>query len=106
MAGGSDIRRAQLVSTVTHGLVANLSCYPKGNFQLVRNGFDELVFTDDLLNIEKRSVFTVIYHGRLGNFYDLDTCLEILNLVYDSDKSIRFLMVENFLWKFVNTPPI
>ncbi|MAE52645.1 MAG: hypothetical protein CMI20_00850 [Opitutae bacterium] len=104
---GRIYRRAQLVSTVTNGLVNELvSSYPKGNFQLVRNGFDELVFTDDLLNIEKRSVFSVIYHGRLGNFYNLDTYLEIMNLVYDSDKSIRFLMVGKLpLEIHLNTPP-
>ena len=41
----------------------------------------------------KRKAFTVVYHGRLGRFYDLDTYLEIIKIVYKADSSIRFLMV-------------
>ena len=77
-----------------------------GNFQLVRNGFDELVFTDELLNFDKRSAFTVVYHGRLGRFYDLNTYLEIINIVYNTDSSIRFIMVGELPKEIhLNTPP-
>ena len=99
--------RAQLVTTVTNGLVSELvSSYPKRNFQLVRNGFDELVFTDELLNFDKRSAFTVVYHGRLGRFYDLDTYLEIIKIIHDLDSSIRFIMVGELPQEiYLNKPP-
>ena len=46
--------RAEVITTVTHGLVSELkSNYPRLNFRLVRNGFDELVFTDEFLNLIK-----------------------------------------------------
>ena len=99
--------RAQLVTTVTNGLVSELvSSYPKRNFQLVRNGFDELVFTDELLNFDKRSAFTVVYHGRLGRFYDLDTYIEIIKIIHDLDSSIRFIMVGELPQEiYLNKPP-
>ena len=100
-------RKAHIVTTVTNGLVRELvSSYKKRNFQLVRNGFDELVFTDELLNFDKRSAFTVVYHGRLGRFYDLNTYLEIINIVYNTDSSIRFIMVGELPKEIhLNTPP-
>ena len=100
-------RKAHIVTTVTNGLVRELvSSYKKRKFQLVRNGFDELVFTDELLNFDKRSAFTVVYHGRLGRFYDLNTYLEIINIVYNTDSSIRFIMVGELPKEIhLNRPP-
>ena len=87
-------RRAEVITTVTHGLVGELkSNYPRLNFHLLRNGFDESIFTGELIETQKRTAFTVVYHGRLGRFYDLDTYLEIIKMVYNADSSIRFLMV-------------
>lgn len=86
--------RAEVITTVTHGLVSELkSNYPRLNFRLVRNGFDELVFTDEFLNFDKRNSFTVVYHGRLGRFYDLELYLEIMSIVHRADSTIRFLMI-------------
>ena len=87
-------RQAEVISTVTHGLVSELkSNYPRLNFRLVRNGFDELVFTDEFLNFDKRTSFTVVYHGRLGRFYDLELYLEIMSIVQHADSSIHFIMI-------------
>ena len=87
-------RQAEFITTVTHGLVSELkSIYPRLNFRLVRNGFDELVFTDEVLNFNKRTSFSVVYHGRLGRFYDLELYLEVMSIVHDADSSIRFVMI-------------
>lgn len=87
-------RQAEVITTVTHGLVSELkSIYPSLNFRLVRNGFDELVFTDEVQNFNKRTSFTVVYHGRLGRFYDLELYLEIMRIVHDADSSIHFVMI-------------
>jgi glycosyltransferase involved in cell wall biosynthesis len=87
-------RGAQIITSVTDGLVAELkySFTPK-KFHLLRNGFDESIFTGELIENQKRTAFTLVYHGRLGRFYDLDTYLEIIKMVYNADSSIRFLMV-------------
>ena len=87
-------RGAQMITTVTDGLVTELkSGFKPKEFHLLRNGFDELLFTRELMETKKREAFTVVYHGRLGRFYDLDTYLEIIKMVYNEDSSIRFLMV-------------
>ena len=87
-------RGAQMITTVTDGLVAELkSGFTPKKFNLLRNGFDESIFTGELFDTKKRTAFTVVYHGRLGRFYDLDTYLEIIKMVYNVDSSIRFLMV-------------
>ncbi len=87
-------RGAQMITTVTDGLLAELRTgFTSKEFHLLRNGFDESIFTGELFDAKKRSTFTVVYHGRLGRFYDLDTYLEIIKMVYNADSSIRFLMV-------------
>ena len=82
-------RQAEFITTVTHGLVSELkSIYPRLNFRLVRNGFDELMFTDEVLNFNKRTSFSVVYHGRLGRFYDLELYLEIMSILQLADLSL------------------
>ena len=99
-------QNALQITTVTQGLVQELQLrFPNLNIFLVRNGFDEEVFTEHILNSAKASAFTVVYHGRLGRFYDLDAYLEIMNLVYEIDPSIRFLMIGNFPENFTSRSP-
>ncbi len=90
-------RGANHVTTVTNGLLIELrSEFPSVEFHLLRNGFDEAVFSDELLDIKKADCFTVVYHGRLGRFYDIDSYLKIIELVAKLEPSIRFLMVGDF----------
>jgi glycosyltransferase involved in cell wall biosynthesis len=98
---------AQKITTVTEGLVTELRTdYKPKEFYLLRNGFDESIFTSELIETKKRKVFTVVYHGRLGRFYDLDTYLEIIKIVYNADISIRFLMVGDLPQSICsNVPP-
>jgi len=87
-------KNALQLTTVTHGLLQELKLeFTNLNIFLVRNGFDEEIFTDNILNFPKASAFTVVYHGRLGRFYKAEDYIEIMNYVYELDPSIRFIIV-------------
>jgi glycosyltransferase involved in cell wall biosynthesis len=95
-------RGANHITTVTNGLLNELqSEFPDAKFRLLRNGFDEEVFSDELLDDNKADRFTVVYHGRLGRFYDVDSYLKIIELVGKLEPSIRFLMVGDFPTKIL-----
>jgi glycosyltransferase involved in cell wall biosynthesis len=95
-------RGANHITTVTNGLLNELqSEFPDAKFRLLRNGFDEEVFSDELLDDKKADRFTVVYHGRLGRFYDIDSYLKIIELVGKLEPSIRFLMVGDFPTKIL-----
>jgi glycosyltransferase involved in cell wall biosynthesis len=90
-------RGAKHVTTVTNGLLGELrSDFPNVEFHLLRNGFDEEVFKDELLDSKKADCFTVVYHGRLGRFYDIDSYLKLIELVGKLEPNIRFLMIGHF----------
>ena len=90
-------RGAKHVTTVTNGLLGELrSDFPNVEFHLLRNGFDEEVFKDELLDSKKADYFTVVYHGRLGRFYDIDFYLKLIELVGELEPKIRFLMIGHF----------
>ena len=90
-------RGAKHVTTVTNGLLGELqSDFPNVEFHLLRNGFDEEVFKDELLDSKKADYFTVVYHGRLGRFYDIDFYLKLIELLGKLEPKIRFLMIGHF----------
>ena len=89
-------RRASIVSTVTEGLHNELiNEFPKIKFSLLKNGFDEETFSKKLTETKKLSNFTIVYHGRLGRFYDTNAYLEIIEKVQCLDSDIRFLLIGN-----------
>jgi len=82
------------LTTVTQGLKLEIGeAFPAKETYLLPNGYDEEVFTEDLLSVNKATEFTVVYHGRLGRFYDLQVYLKVMKLVEIADPSIRFLMI-------------
>jgi glycosyltransferase involved in cell wall biosynthesis len=82
------------LTTVTQGLKLEIAeAFPAKETHLLPNGYDEEVFTEDILSVDKAAEFTVAYHGRLGRFYDLQHYLEVMRLVELKDPSIRFLMI-------------
>jgi len=96
-------RGAKHVTTVTNGLLGELqSDFPNVEFHLLRNGFDEEVFKDELLDSKKADYFTVVYHGRLGRFYDIDFYLKLIELVGELESKIRFLMIGHFPQKILS----
>ena len=90
----SVYRGAKQVTTVTLGLFEEIKDeFPDVDVRLVRNGFDENIFNKELLGKRKNASFTVVYHGRLGRFYDHETYLKVIDLVGELDSEIRFLMI-------------
>jgi len=82
------------LTTVTQGLKQEIGdAFPAKETHLLPNGYDEEVFTEDFLSVDKATEFTVVYHGRLGRFYDLQVYLEVMKLVERADPSIHFLMI-------------
>lgn len=85
-----------LVSTVTKGLVADLSPITGARDTFLScNGYAETVFCDEILSSSKFPRFTVVYHGRLGRFYDLDVLCEVIKILEEVEPNIRFLMIGN-----------
>lgn len=82
------------VSTVTKGLVADLREIAHGGAPfLSSNGFAEKAFRDQLLSRPQFSRFTIVYHGRLGRFYDTETLCEVMEILEETNPEIRFLMI-------------
>lgn len=81
-------------STVTKGLVADLNGINRGREPLLScNGYAEKAFQNQLLSNPKFPRFTIVYHGRLGRFYDLEVLCEVIELLEDMEPEIRFLMI-------------
>ena len=83
---------AQLVSTVTRGLTNDLGeVVAKEKVECFPNGFDGKVFTEEVLSRPKHERFTVVYHGRLGRFYDVEAFQALISATERLDPSVRFL---------------
>ena len=96
-------KEALQVTTVTNGLLEELrNDFPKIRFNLLRNGFDERIFDDEVLGTPKNSFFTVVYHGRLGRFYDLNSFIEVIKILEKLDSDIKFLLIGDFPLKLMN----
>jgi len=82
------------VSTVTKGLLADLRGIAHGRDPFLSfNGFADKAFHDQLLSRPQFPRFTVVYHGRLGRFYDMDALCEVIEIVEEMEPKIRFLMI-------------
>ena len=85
---------SSLVSTVTRGLLFDLREMGYGGIPcLSRNGYSEQVFAESLSTKEKFSQFTVVYHGRLGRFYDRNALREVMVILERLEPGIRFLII-------------
>jgi glycosyltransferase involved in cell wall biosynthesis len=96
-------RGASQVTTVTNGLLTELrNDFPDTCFNLLRNGFDEEVFGEEVLNVSKNQSFTVVHHGRLGRFYDLQLFTQVIKSVEELDPEIKFLLIGDFPPELLN----
>ena len=76
------------------GLVADLREIAHGGAPfLSSNGFADKAFRDQLLSRPQFSRFTIVYHGRLGRFYDKETLCEVIEILEETNPEIRFLMI-------------
>jgi glycosyltransferase involved in cell wall biosynthesis len=54
------------------------------------------------LGTPKNSFFTIVYHGRLGRFYDLNSFIEVIKILEKLDSGIKFLLIGDFPLKLMN----
>ena len=81
-------KKSWTTSTVTESICNDINRV--NNALLIRNGYDKFLFSPSK---EKQNVFTVVFHGTLGQFQDIDLLLKVAKRVYDIDDSIQFLVV-------------
>ena len=82
------------VSTVTKGLVVDLHGITGGREPFLScNGYSEIAFRDQHLSNPPLSNFTIVYHGRLGRFYDMNVLCEVIEILEKKEPDIRFLMI-------------
>ena len=84
---------AGLVTTVTKGLTRDLGeVAGREKVEPVTNGFDGAAFTEERLRGPKRERFTVVYHGRLGRFYEVETLRRLVAETERRDPEVSFLL--------------
>lgn len=82
------------VSTVTKGLVVDLHGITGGREPFLScNGYSEIAFRDQHLSNPPLSNFTIVYHGRLGRFYDMNVLCEVIEILEKKEPDVRFLMI-------------
>jgi glycosyltransferase involved in cell wall biosynthesis len=82
------------VSTVTKGLVDDLRGITCGREPFLScNGYSETAFQDQHLSNPPLSNFTIVYHGRLGRFYDINVLCEVIEILEKKEPGIKFLMI-------------
>ncbi len=84
---------AGLVTTVTKGLRRDLGeVVGRDKVELVPNGFDGAAFTEEHLRVPKRERFTVVYHGRLGRFYEVEALRHLVTETAKLDPEVSFVL--------------
>jgi glycosyltransferase involved in cell wall biosynthesis len=82
--------KSEHVFTTSQGQLDQVLKYDDSiSASVVRNGFDPELFK---ASAEKFDEFTVIFHGNLGHFQDIDLLLEIAKETYNSEPEIKFII--------------
>ena len=85
---------ARLVTTVTRSLQKHLSeLTGKTKVARVPNGFDGTLFSESLLESQKRKEFTVVYHGRFSRLHDVEALRQTALEVQLRKAEVRFLVI-------------
>ena len=82
-------RNSIFIISTTHSWVKQISRFQKDTF-LVRNGFIESLIPK---SVNKYSTFTVVFHGNLGIFQNIELLIEIANKFDQTDTEIKFLVI-------------
>lgn len=84
---------SKLIITVTDGITLKISnqC-PNANVKTVRNGFDSDLFIPANKQYDD---FTLIFHGNLSRFQDVELLINIFKQINKIDNSIYFLVIGN-----------
>ena len=84
---------AKLIATVTHSLKKELgeTVDPKKVLR-VPNGFDGVLFPEELAERRKQENFTVVYHGRFSRLHDVDALRRLAAVTRRLDPDVRFVV--------------
>ncbi len=80
---------ATLIVSATRGIEEQIKQdYPKLNqtFLVVRNGYDQQIFLPTESPSEN---FSLVFHGNLGRFQNIDLLIDLAKLLFEKDKVIR-----------------
>ena len=84
-------RRAKLIVTVTQGLVEKIEARGgQKRTKLIYNGFDEDLFYP---TASKFDHFTLVSHGTLGKFQNIELIVELAQKLLVADPEIRILII-------------
>lgn len=84
-------KNSNYIITVTEGLKKQIEPFNK-NVKVVRNGYDEKLFT---MNTEKYDNFTLVFHGTMGKFQNIELLSEVIQYCDYNHSNLRFLVIGN-----------
>ncbi|MCJ7631554.1 glycosyltransferase family 4 protein [Candidatus Bathyarchaeota archaeon] len=91
--------KSEITTAVTPNFVESLESRGVINVRLVPNGADVTVFKQYGKNIIRRKLglddndFIIIYSGRIGGYYKLDTVIKALTKLLGRNKKVKLLMI-------------
>jgi len=80
------------IISVTEGLkalIVSKNC-PPDKVVVVKNGFDKNIFK---INSEKFEIFTIVFHGTLGRFQNIEILIEVIEYFNLLDRKVKFLVL-------------
>jgi glycosyltransferase involved in cell wall biosynthesis len=84
-------RKSFSISTVTEGLKNEINNSNRSTI-VIRNGFDEKLFCE---TPEKFDDFTLVFHGNMGKFQNIELLKSVIQYFNENDQSIKFLIIGN-----------
>lgn len=85
-------KNSKSIITVTNGLkeLISLHNFNSENIILIRNGYDENLFYASKF---KNKNFTIVFHGTLGKFQNIELLVELINYFNKTNQNIKFLVI-------------
>ena len=90
----SIYQNSYLITTVTKGLLKNIQkkCDNNTRVLLLRNGYCSN-FIDNLGFNQKNEKFTIVFHGNIGQFQDVDLILRLALKCLDASLDVEFVII-------------
>jgi glycosyltransferase involved in cell wall biosynthesis len=88
--GKKMFNHAYIIVAATNGLKSNIQRQSKKDIWLLRNGYSEKLFFP---SIEKYERFTIVFHGIISTYQDIDLLIHIGKLIDDQKLKIDILVI-------------
>ncbi len=79
-----------LVVAATEGLKTNIEKYHKNDVWLMRNGYSEAIFKPNECKFES---FTLVFHGIISNYQDIDLLIALGKMISDKKLDIQIKVI-------------